>query len=203
MSTLRDIATVAAPTVVAIAALCINSRQQSKSRSFDRTEREKERQHDREMREAAQRHQRKLSDLDYQRKLVDDVTEAMEAAYDAVLTLSTRWDSYISFDEEDRNDDILEGPIDAVSRAGDRLKIANARMVLRFGPSHEAIRIVGRAIAAAESAWWAAILREYGERTEKQVTASVNGAPNGMREAVQSFLTVTGGIVGSAPEPVP
>ena len=76
MSTLGDIATVAAPTVVALAAIGTSTWQQARSRAFDRAEREKERRHDRVMREAAERHERKLSDIDYQRELVDDAIEA-------------------------------------------------------------------------------------------------------------------------------
>lgn len=197
MSTLGDIATVAAPTVVALAAIGTSTWQQSRSRAFDRAEREKEREHDREMREAAERHERKLSDLDYQRKLVDDVTEALETAFDTLLTLSVRW----SYERDgDERDDDLEAAIDAVSDASDRLKVVNARMILRFGSSHIAVRTVDRAIAALRDGWWAVLVHDPGRDSDRDVAAKVDAAYSQMREAVASFLTVTGGIVGSAPE---
>lgn len=201
MSTLGDIATIAAPTVVALAAIGTSTWQQSRSRAFDRAEREKERQHDREMREAAELHERKLSDLDYQRKLVDDVTEALESANDAFVRLSRRWASMSPAERRSTADHPeLEEALEAVGHADDRLKIVNARMILRFGPSHDAVRIIGLAMSAIRRAWRALVVRGTGEGSDREVTASVEAAYGELREAVNSFLTVTGGIVGSAPE---
>lgn len=195
MSTLGDIATVAAPTVVALAAIGASTWQQSRSRAFDRAEREKERQHDREMREAAERHERTLSDLDYQRRLVDDVAAAMEAANDAVRMLDLQWDTADSGPPVHMRD-----LVSAVSAAGDRLKVATARMVLRFGSSHDAVRIIAGASDATHRAYFAAVAFEFSHWDEKQVAMELGGASSSVQEAVDAFLTVTGGIVGSAPE---
>ncbi len=146
------------------------------------------------MREAAERHERTLSDLDYQRRIVDDVVTALDRAKDAAITLGIRWDP-----NDDDDDSRSEAAIDEVSDADEALAVAQARMILRFGPDHAAVRVLREAKDALSHMWLDAVSHEHERRSEEDTQRRLDAAYPRLSKAVDRFLTLTGSIVGSAP----
>ncbi|MDO8208953.1 hypothetical protein [Conexibacter sp. CPCC 206217] len=122
MSTLGDIATIAAPTIVAVSAIGASTWQQASSRSFDRAEREKERQHE-----------RRLQELDDQRELLDEIASALDRA---TMALAVATGAMVE-------DAVSQKAIsDAETKSTTELQRLVTRLSYRFGEEHEVVAVL-------------------------------------------------------------
>jgi hypothetical protein len=113
-----------------------------------------------------------------------------------VVQLSVHWEPG-GTDESSKS----EPSIERVSAADDAVKTAKARMILRFGSDHQAIRVVDRASRAMERSWFAAATHEYDENPDPQKTErALSQGYVAVRDAEADFLALLGSVVGSAPD---
>jgi hypothetical protein len=191
MSTLGDIATIAAPTIVAVAAIGTSTWQQSRSRAFDRAEREKEREHDRLMHERTEAHERALSDLDYQRALMDEVAVALHDVNSALATLTSH--VFLHGTPPAQPEQL------ALADASGALKLQAARLALRLSATHEIVRIAqeahGAAIAVVFDVGFFSIRPDVGPARAK---ATLTSSHERITVAIDRFLIAVGNHTGAA-----
>ncbi|HEY4281058.1 MAG TPA: hypothetical protein VGM91_22790 [Conexibacter sp.] len=176
----KDAVTVAAPTIVGLAAIVGSAWQQSRSRK-----------HDREMREREQRHERQLKDLDYQRGLLDDAAVALQDATTAaaaivVMLLAGTYDraKAIQFDD-----------------ATGALTLVAARLTFRFGTDSELVRITRAATDHMMKAMAELVAVRLGQTTFDIAQAAAKKQSDALSAITDEFYAACGIIVGAQPTP--
>lgn len=180
MSTLGDIATVAAPTVVALAAIGASVLQQSRSRSFDRSERQKDRRHDRAMR-----------DLDYQRALMDDAAIALDRINRELANVVT----HVYVHGTPPPHEVME----AAGVASTALKLVISRLGLRLGAEHEIVMIMREAHAAMLVVAVQGLFDPNDRARVQQVRSDLNDAHRRITRAIDHFVIAVSRHTGALP----
>lgn len=180
MTTLGDIATIAAPTVVAVVAIGASTWQQSRSRTFDRGEREKEREHDRLMHERTETHERTIRDLDYQRALMDDAAFALTAVNSEFANIVT----HVWVHGTPPSYEVMK----VAGAATVALKLVIARVGLRLGAEHEIVLIMREAHAAMLLAAVQGLFDANDSGAVRVVRSTLHDAQTRISDAIDRFV---------------
>lgn len=187
MSTTADVALAVGPSIVAVTAVLVTFKQQSRTLK-----------HDQKMRKRAERHDRAMRDLEYQRALMDDVALSLQDGRRALSRLLSAITTY-GAGYQVRSPQALPD----MAEAADAMRMTLARLILRRGDGDEIVALYQEACEAARNAIinGLPLLPDLSENLRDSAKA-VRAAHASFNDATDRFIAAAATVIGTTPKSI-